>query len=129
MDFLGRGWAFPPIFEAATGTLNMVEGKDDIQQSLGIILSTSLGERVMRPQFGCNLKTFQFEPINSGFMAYMRDLVYKALLIHEPRIRVDDIRILTDSVIEGKLLITVDYAVRTTNSRFNFVYDYYLKGN
>ena len=129
MDFLGRGWAFPPIFEAATGTLNMVEGKDDIQQSLGIILSTSLGERVMRPQFGCNLKTFQFEPINSGFMAYMRDLVYKALLIHEPRIRVDDIRILTVSVIEGKLLITVDYAVRTTNSRFNFVYDYYLKGN
>lgn len=128
-DFLGRGWAFPPSFDAEIGGILLVEAQEDIQQSIGILLSTALGERVMRPDFGCNLKVFQFEPMNSGFLAYMRDLVYKALVLHEPRIRVDNIQISSDEQLEGKLLIIIDYFIRNTNSRNNFVYDFYLERN
>ncbi|WP_421795242.1 GPW/gp25 family protein [Haliscomenobacter sp.] len=128
-DFLGRGWAFPPSFDAEIGGIQLVEAQEDIQQSIGILLSTALGERVMRPDFGCNLKVFQFEPMNSGFLAYMRDLVYKALVLHEPRIRVDNIQISSDEQLEGKLLIIIDYFIRNTNSRNNFVYDFYLERN
>ena len=128
-DFLGRGWAFPPSFDAEIGVILLVEAQEDIQQSIGILLSTALGERVMRPDFGCNLKVFQFEPMNSGFLAYMRDLVYKALVLHEPRIRVDNIQISSDEQLEGKLLIIIDYFIRNTNSRNNFVYDFYLERN
>lgn len=128
MDFLGKGWSFPPTFLSAFGSIDMVEGREDINQSLHIILSTSFGERVMRPNFGCNLKDFQFEPLNIGFLTYLQDVVTTALIYHEPRIRVDNISIKTDDQLEGKLLITVDYTIKTSNSRFNFVYDYYLKG-
>lgn len=128
-DFLGTGWAFPPVFDAGKGTIELVEDKEDIQQSIQILLSTALGERVMRPDFGCNLKIFQFEPMNSGFLAYMRDLVYKALVLHESRIRVEEINIAADEQVEGKLLIIIDYMVRRSNSRNNFVYDYYLNQN
>lgn len=128
MDFLGKGWSFPPTFLPAFGSIDMVEGHEDINQSLHIILSTSFGERVMRPNFGCNLKDFQFEPLNIGFLTYLQDVVTTALIYHEPRIRVDNVSIKTDDQLEGKLLITVDYTIKTSNSRFNFVYDYYLKG-
>jgi len=127
MSFLGRGWAFPPVFDIRTASVALVEDQEDIRQSLYILISTALGERVMRPDYGCNLKIFQFEPMNSGFIAYMRDMVYKTLLLHEPRIRVDAIQIGQDEQIDGKLLIVVDYYVRTTNARNNFVYDFYLK--
>lgn len=126
-DFLGIGWAFPPVFDADSGTVAMVTEKEDIQQSLHILLSTALGERVMRPDFGCNLKVFQFEPMNSGFRAYMRDIVYKALILHEPRIRVEDVHIESDYQTDGKIAIIVEYSIRTTNARNNFVFDYYLK--
>ena len=126
--FLGRGWAFPPTFEKESGNVAMVEGIEDINQSLGIILSTSLGERVMLPDFGCNLSDFQFEPINSSFLAFIKDLVRTSILYYEPRIRVENIEVneSNDSdVNEGLLLISVDYFVRNTNSRFNFVFPFF----
>ena len=58
--FLGRGWAFPPTFEKVTspgdgttdGRVAMVSQEEDINQSLHILLSTSLGERVLQPEYG-----------------------------------------------------------------------------
>ncbi|MCB0628413.1 MAG: GPW/gp25 family protein [Saprospiraceae bacterium] len=129
-SFLGRGWSFPPSFDLDNREVEMVGAAEDIDQSLHILLSTSLGERVLQPEYGCNLQDFQFEPMNPSLLGYLRDVVETALLYHEPRIRVENVSITeSDSfdAIEGKLLIAVDYFIRGTNSRFNFVYDFYLK--
>ena len=106
----------------------MVEAVADINQSLEILLSTSLGERVMQPEYGCNLRDFQFEPMNASLIGYLRDLVETAILYYEPRILVESVEITestSQEAIEGKLLISVDYIVQSTNSRFNFVYPFY----
>ena len=50
LSFLGTGWSFPPEFNNMTGTVEMVSNVDDINQSLQILLSTTLGERVMQPK-------------------------------------------------------------------------------
>ena len=128
--FLGRGWAFPPTFSRRTDNnsgVEMVEAKQDIDQSLEILLATSLGERVMQPTYGCNLKDFQFEPMNASLVGRLRDLIANAILYHEPRIYVQKIDISEADNLIGKLLIEIEYTVRTTNSRYNFVYDFYLK--
>lgn len=127
-DFLGRGWSFPPQFGADEAGVRMVAGKEDIEQSLHILLSTSLGERVQRPKYGCNLTDYQFEAINASFIGLLRDMVDTAILYHEPRIRVDRISVdsAAEQALEGKVLISIDYRVRTSNSRYNFVYDFYL---
>lgn len=127
MSFLGRGWAFPPEFDIVARTVGMVETTEDIHQSLQILFSTALGERVMRPEFGCNLDVFQFEPMNNSFIAYMKDMITKAILLHEPRINLEAVTIRQDLQLEGKLMIEVDYRVRSSNSRNNYVYDFYLK--
>lgn len=130
--FLGRGWAFPPSFRRTrTGTsgVELVEAREDIEQSLHILLSTSLGERIMRPEYGCNLSDFQFEPPNASVVGFIRDLVSTAIIYNEPRIRVDRIAVhqpIGQDALDGKLQIEIDYAIRTTNSRFNLVFDFYL---
>ncbi len=128
--FLGRGWAFPPTFSHRKDNnsgVEMVEAKEDIDQSLEILLNTSLGERVMQPTYGCNLKDYQFEPMNASLVGRLRDLVANAILYYEPRIRLEKIEVSEADALLGKLLIEVEYTVRTTNSRYNYVYDFYLK--
>ena len=98
-SFLGRGWPFPPTFTKTTnggqasGELVMVEDREDIEQSLRILLSTSLGERVLQPEYGCNLQDYQFESMNASLIGRIRDVVENAILYYEPRIRVLSISI------------------------------------
>lgn len=127
-SFLGTGWAFPPTFDRETGTVNMVSNEKDIEESLNILLSTSLGERVMQPKYGCNLNDYIFEPLNSSVIGYIKDLVEHAILFYEPRIIADKIEVTPQDsfdIIEGRFTISVEYVIPETNSRFNFVYDYY----
>ena len=125
-EFLGKGWGFPPTFQRGGAGVVTVKEDVDIQQSLEIILSTEPGERVMRPDFGCNMQAMVFEPMNTSLITYMRDKIEKALLYHEPRIDLKRVEINTANVLEGVVLIEVDYVVRTTNRRQNYVYPYYI---
>lgn len=128
-SFLGTGWAFPPAFDKTGRTVEMVSDRQDIEQSLEILLSTSIGERVMQPLYGCNLRDHQFEPLSNTFIGFLVDMVERAILFFEPRILVEKISVTESSdsqIFEGKLLISIDYVIDGTNSRFNYVYDFYL---
>lgn len=127
-SFLGRGWSFPPTFNQQTGAVELVSDYEDIHESLNILLSTSLGERVMQPKYGCNLNDYLFEPLSSSMIGYIKDRVQTAILLYEPRIIADKIDVTADSsfdLIEGRFTISIEYTVPETNSRFNYVYDYY----
>ncbi len=127
-SFLGKGWSFPPAFNMATGSVEMVSDEEDIRQSLQILLSTSLGERVMQPTYGCNLADYVFEGLSSTTIGYIRERVANSILFYEPRIVVERIDVTGEGTIdnlEGRFLISITYTIPGTNSRFNYVYDYY----
>ena len=123
--FLGRGWGFPPSFDKASKGIVMLEEEKDIESSLEILLSTRLGERIMAPNYGCNLDEMVFEAMNLTLVTYLKDLVEHAILYFEPRIDLENLDVDTSLEAEGILLIKIDYTVRATNSRFNFVYPFY----
>ncbi|MGD2180615.1 GPW/gp25 family protein [Lusitaniella coriacea] len=125
-SFLGTGWSFPPEFQHETGQVAMVSDEVDIAQSLEVILSTRLGERLMHPNFGCELSQFLFEEVRQGTITSIKGIVSDALLYHEPRIKVERISISESEQKTGLLLISIDYLIRATNSRFNRVYPFYL---
>jgi len=125
IPFLGTGWGFPPTFNKAGRCVEMISDEEDINSSLDILLSTSLGERVMQPTYGCDMKRLLFEPLDTSLKAYIKDLIKNAILYFESRIKLDNI-VLVDKQDEGLLVITLEYTVRATNSRYNFVYPYYL---
>lgn len=124
-SFLGRGWGFPPEFNKGTKAVNMLENETDIKSSLEILLSTRLGERIMLPNYGCNLDHLLFESLNLTLKTYVVDLIKTAILYHEPRIDVNKIEIDPTNELEGVLLINIDYTIRSTNSRRNMVYPFY----
>jgi len=125
--FLGRGWGFPPLFSAAGADVEMVSGSDDVQQSLHILLATTPGQRVMQELFGCDMERMVFEPVDQGFINTLTGMITNSILDYEPRVYLNGVNVNQSADVEGLLLISIDYTIRSTNSRFNMVYPFYLK--
>lgn len=125
LTFLGRGWSFPPKFNRSLHSVEMLEYEADVASSLEVLLGTMRGERVMLPQYGCNLDELVFESLDTRIKTLMEDKIESAILYHEPRIELEKVRIDDSRELEGVVLIEVTYRIRTTNTRFNFVYPYY----
>ena len=126
-DFLGRGWGFPPRFEAATHGVAMVSDVEDIRQSLYILLHTAQGERVMVPTYGCDLWKYVFRAITTSLLTELHDMVRTAILRWEPRIDLLGVKVTADPDEAGLVNIEVDFQVRRTNVRGNLVFPFYLK--
>ena len=122
--FLGVGWAFP-LAAAAVGDVHLAAAEEDIRQSVRIILGTAPGERVMRPDFGAGLQALVFEPISATLVALVKHRVEEALITWEPRIDTITVDVAADGP-RGRLLITINYRVRATNTFYNLVYPFYL---
>ena len=124
-SFLGTGWSFPPTFSRRWHGVEMLSQEEDVRSSIHIILCTLTGERVKLPTFGCNLQPQLFEAMNVPTIALIEKFVHDALVLHEPRIIVEEI---TSTPIQedGKLEINVQYAIVGTNTRYNYVYPFYM---
>lgn len=125
-SFLGRGFKFPVQVDENTGRFKMSSYEEDIQEAIFIILNTRIGERPMRPQFGCRIYDYLFESLSYTVISSMEEAVREALLIWEPRI--DEIQVHIDSkrITEGIADIHIQYIVRKTNNPYNLVYPFYL---
>ncbi|MCP4368482.1 MAG: GPW/gp25 family protein [Deltaproteobacteria bacterium] len=126
-EFLGKGLKFPIKIGSDDG-LAKAEGEEKIRDSVINILSTSIGERVMRPNFGSKIHNHIFDTINSATKSSIAFNIQEALIEWEPRIEVENVQTSDDRAHEGVLLISIDYKVRSTNNRFNLVYPFFLKG-
>lgn len=124
--FLGRGWKFPIQVDATTGRVRMSEGEEDIEEAIRLILRTAKGERVMRADFGCSLDRFVFDSTDETTLRLMESNIEEAIRIWEPRVTDVEIAAELDRRDSGKLLIRIDYRVRSTNNLFNLVYPFYL---
>lgn len=125
--YLGTGWSFPPTFDQNKRGVQLVSGEQDICESLNVLLSTSIGERVMQPTYGCDLTELLFEPLNATVSSHIKELVRTAILYNEPRIKLLTIDLQLDRQLEGVVNIQLDFTVLSTNSRFSFVYPFYLQ--
>jgi phage baseplate assembly protein W len=131
-DFLGVGWNFPIGLDDnrqdGYHPIQLVpDGVDGIRLSILMILRTSPGERMMRPDFGCGLQDAVFGVNNASTANDIAGAVREALALWEPRIDVLDIYAAPDATDANLLLIEINYQVRSTNSRFNLVYPFYLE--
>lgn len=122
----GRGWSFPPSFNRNISSVAMTDGVDDINRSLEIIISTDMGERIMNPTFGCGVSQYVFGVMDSSTLALIEDNIRTSIILHEARVDVEDVNLDLNGG-SGTLDITIYYKLRNSNSRFNFVFPYYLK--
>ena len=126
-EFLGVGWRFPVQLDRAKGDIALSRYDQDVQEAIWIILSTAPGERVMRPDFGCGIHDYVFAPNDSRTAGLVRFHVEQALVRWEPRIDLQEVLVQADPALLSVLLISIQYQVRATDSRYNVVYPFYLQ--
>jgi hypothetical protein len=126
-DFLGRGWAMPVELDPRTGQVSSVAYEEDIRQSILIILQTSPGERVMRPNFGCGIHELVFAALDSTAIQRIKSEVQDALRRCEARIEVLGVTVEETPNSEGKLIVELEYRVRRTNQVGNLVFPFYFR--
>ncbi|WP_028066669.1 GPW/gp25 family protein [Solirubrobacter soli] len=123
-EYLGTGWRFP-IRPDATGSLAWSAGEQKVAESIWLVLSTALGERVMRPLVGCGVHELLFRGDSNATRAAAAHAAHEALTDWEPRIDVLDVRV-EDGGGSGTLLaISVDYRIVENNTVHNLVYPLY----
>ena len=80
----------------------------------------------MLPTYGCNVQSQVFEPLDTRQKTLLADLIETAVLYHEPRIEVEKVDVQDDDALEGVITVQVTYRLKSTNSRFNVVFPFYL---
>lgn len=123
-EFLGTGWRFP-IRPNAAGSLTWSYGEQKVAESIWLVLSTALGERVMRPRFGCGVHDLLFAGDTNATRAAAAHSVREALTTWEPRVDVLDVRVEEGGDAGTELVVFVDYRVRSNNAVHNLVYPLY----
>lgn len=123
-DFLGSGWAFP-VGVDARGRIALARRERDVEEAIRMILLTPKGQRVMRPEFGCQIHDLIFAPndaTTAGLAAYY---VEEALGMWEPRIRVLDVDATTDPGDASCMLIEIRYEIKATHDQRALVFPFY----
>lgn len=123
-EHLGVGWAFP--VRPVGGRLTYARHEDDVEQAIAIILETTRRERVMRPDFGTELRGFVFDCNSPVTHRAIEDEVRRALATWEPRIAVQAVRAYGEADRANVVMIEIDYVIRRNNSPVNLVYPFYL---
>lgn len=126
-NFLGRGWSFPPTFSMQLKEVQLTDKVEDIEKSLQILLTTSIGERLMQPRYGCNMEDLLFESLDTATKTIITDRIKTAILFFEPRIEVKKVELNTQNELEGEITVEIEYIIPSTNSRYNFVFPFYRK--
>jgi phage baseplate assembly protein W len=121
--FYGSGWTFPVQLDDGVITLT-TSAEQAVRQSIWSILGTAPGERVMRPGYGCGIHDLVFGVLDAGTASAISDAIREALALWEPRIDVLDVHAAPDPEEPHRLLIEINYALRSSNSRFNLVYPF-----
>jgi phage baseplate assembly protein W len=123
-DFLGAGWAFP-VGVDARGRIALSRRERDIEEAMFMILLTPKGQRLMRPEFGCQIHDLVFAPNDAGTAGLATHYVEEALAMWEPRIRLVDVRAAPDAERQERLLVTIEYEIKATYDRRTLVFPFY----
>jgi len=133
LKIIGRGIAYPFEFSHSfRGVSGLAEswGKLRIQDSIHLILATRPGERFFNPSFGSRLPLLVFEPYDDILYDDLVEETKVALDTWEPRIMVTKVDILDGEQWweNGQVGISIEYVVRNTNIKGNYVYPFQISG-
>ena len=99
---------------APSGGIDMVQSNDSIRQAILLLFSTRPGERVMRPEYGCDIHRLLFSPNDDTTAGLAIYYIQRALDRWEPRIDVLQLDAGRDPQQSERLNVTLQYRVRVT---------------
>jgi uncharacterized protein len=97
-----------------SGGIAMIEGDASVRQAIHLLLSTIPGERVMRPDYGCDIHRLVFSPNDDTTAGLAIHYVRRALERWEPRIDVLRLDAGRNPESPEQLDLVLEYRVRAT---------------
>jgi phage baseplate assembly protein W len=82
-----------------------LSGVAHLRQSIEDILTTPLGSRRMRPEYGSQLRRYVDLPVNQGWKSAVQAEVARALGRWEPRLKLERVRVV--SVLDGQVSLAL----------------------
>jgi len=112
------------------GGIEMVDGESSVRQAVLLLLSTSRGERIMRPSYGCDLNRLLFSPNDNTTAGLAIHYVRQALERWEPRVEVVRLNATRseEDASPGLLEIYLEYRVHATQKTERLAYAFDLTG-
>jgi phage baseplate assembly protein W len=108
-----RGISFP-FGKSSTSLPAAVTDEELVAQSIQQIVLTSPGERIMRPDFGCNAYAFVFENNDEILEELIRSEVTGAVGKYEPRATVQNVTTERD---RSQIIVTIQFVVNLTGKQ------------
>jgi len=121
---LGTGWAFP-VGTDARGRVGLVSGVRAVEQAILMLLMTPKGQRVMRPEYGCQIHDLVFAPNDVSTLGLASYYVHEALTIWEPRIELLEVDADIDPGHAERIVISIRYRIRSEASEQSLVFPFY----
>ena len=125
-EHLGKGLRFP-VSVNLNGGVSSSQLEENVRQSIFIILGTAPGERINRPQFGCQIHDLMFAPNNPSTSARAEIYCEEAIYKFEPRIENVICRALTSRDEPNRLDVRIEYMIAGKNDKRNMVFPFYLR--
>lgn len=123
--FLGTGWHWPMSIDSQGG-VELVHEERDIYEAILNILQTAPGERVMRPEYGCNIHSLVFAPISARTFGQIVYFVQQGLGRWEPRIEIPDVEVTVDPDNDSRLMVHIRFRIKATHDERSLVYPFYI---
>jgi uncharacterized protein len=98
-----------------------LQSRHAVRQSIMLLLTTAPGERVMRPDYGCDLQKLVFLPNDATTHGLAIHYVRRALQRWEPRIEILRLDAEADEKDPGRMDVILEYRVRKTAQTENLV--------
>lgn len=106
----------PPFFGGAQNVMSRQEDERLIKNDILQLLLTVPGERVMRPNFGVNLRNFVFEPLTQIDLFTLQTEIESEIANQEPRVIVNSVTLDEDEG-NNRLIIRINVAMRKDPKR------------
>lgn len=121
-----KSWKYSVNFDPYGRAVELIDDAESIKQSLYILFSTAPGERIMEPEYGCDLKALAFQRLNLSLETQVVNDIKKAVSNFEPRIELKNVKLLHDDEMFGCINISVEYLIKQTgaNDSMQYIYKY-----
>jgi phage baseplate assembly protein W len=119
---------FAGLGVAPTGGIEMVSERDSVRQAILLLLSTIPGERVMRPDYGCDLYRLIFSPNDDTTAGLAIHYVKQAIDRWEPRVVIEFLDAFPNREDRARLDILLEYRLRATQATDSLSFSVNLAG-
>lgn len=120
-----KSWQLFGDFDIYESCVNTVDREASVAQSLYILLSTSPGERILEPYYGCNLHNLVFNHLDLNTETKIKGDIANAIKTFEPRVELKSIFFNTEKNNDGFVNITLHYYIKDLNEMQVLNFQYY----